>query len=367
MRRSLLLVMALMALPATAAADLAVRGRQVTVQLADGRARALRSMASQLARLGIQGYATLYKTARQIIGSPKTDGAMLFATVNSPQLDGWFNTVGKQSIGFATRCLPDKGELGACLRVGNDWFHYEAMRGTKDWISEKVTTRFADGGKDAAQVKSAVEATFMVSPEELSAVRAFTLSRHLQLIKHTASTTKQPGQVGQPIYPVWKKLGASGNFNNESCAQACTSFFDEPWLKAFGENLPAIRAYGAQKGIPELASASAQTLQVLRSLRDRTGLGRPSGYKEIVKSAAPKADAVTVFNMIQAEQRVPGRRAEYMADPLQDLRWTVPGWANGLQSKDTPRCTTLLDRAPSQAPLRQTVTERLSLSSFLRE
>lgn len=346
-----------------ARADQTVRGQQVSVRLQPNRARQLKSMATRLNRIGVPGYATLYRTSQQIVGLPKTDGAMVFATVNGSKVKAWHDSIGKNSVGLATRCMPDKGVLGACIRLGNDWYHYETVRGREGFKPETVTDKFSDRGKTADQVKSGVEATFMVNPSEMSALRAFVVARHLLLVNHTANTTGKADEVGKPINPVWKKMGASGNFNNESCAQACTSFLNNKWLGAFAENLPRIQAYGRQHGISELAGASQRTISTLKAFQQRTGLNLMVGYKEIVKNSSPKADAVTVFNMIPSAKRVPGA-VQYLSDPLNNLRWSVPGWANGLQHKTTPRCTTLLDRAPGQGPLRQSQIERVSLSSF---
>ena len=322
-------------------------------------------MASTLSRIGVPGYATLYRTSRQIVGSAKTDGAILFATVNAPKLQAWYASVGKQSVGFATRCMPDVGKLGACLRLGDDWYHYETLRGTEGFTAEQVTTRFSDRRVSADKIKSGVEATFLVSADEMNALRAFVLS-----------TPPEAGQAHRRHHPSGgpgrtahraglEEARRVGQLQQRELRPGLHLVLQRALaLAAFAENLPQIRAYGQQHRIPELARAGNQMLTALRGFRERTGLGVMTGYKEIVKASSPKADAITIFNMVPADRRTPNARPEYMADPLGELTWSVPGWANGLQSPAAPRCTTLLDRAPGQPPLRQTQTERISFASF---
>jgi hypothetical protein len=326
-------------------------------QLPNERAARLRDMVGRAVRLQssglVKGYVSsfaakpmLFKVQRRgaLVSPPdwavKTGasdyrGASLVMTVergsSGEGMRAWFNSIGKESIGLGTRSYPGmpKDVLGTMIRIGEDWFFYKAVRG--DVEPDETGKMIAYTPQSILQRdKPLTEATFLASPAEMKAVKAFILARHHKLFKR---------EDGTAILPAWKHTSAPGNFNAESCAQACTSFMDEKWLDAYRRIIPQLKQDPRFRGL-----IADNTIDVLRGFASRIGLVRFTGFKEPIRRQLHTADAITVFNT-------------GMADPLRDLSWSR---FNGLTPPVAP-----LDVQPGKT-CNGVSCQRMSLRDFQR-
>ncbi|MFH1129815.1 MAG: hypothetical protein V1754_00675 [Pseudomonadota bacterium] len=310
---------------AETSAQVTVRGRNLPIKLSQNRSQLLRSTARTLLRNKLPGYAALYR-AKALQGA-----TLVIAVDRGPQLDRWFSTIGKKSIGFAIAANPNKPKGSTYVRVGKTLYYFRSLRGETHKDGRPSVPRDIREREDIL-----TESTFPVTDAEMSALSAFYLARHHLQIKDDG---------GQPIVPTYKMIGASGRIKGtECCAQACTSAINPEWINAFEKNIPTISAYGREKGIPEMAAASPTMIKHLVEFGTRTaGLECARGRKSLVRANFLQAPLLTVFN------RAVG------SDPLNSLSWKGWKW-NGLS---VPKIW--FDRAPNEKPTASFDSERVSL------
>ncbi len=290
-RRLLVIVSALigvLALPAHAQ-QTCVRGQCVSVKVADSRRAQLKTVATQLAAAGVPGYGVLYQTTKS---KAPMQGAMLVTAVDSGQasMQGWFEAVGKRSIGFQASMGPRAGDTGSgYLRVGDEWMSYNWVRGGG-----------YGGHEDIRQHSDELtEATFLVSPEEMAAFKAFYHARNRSLIK---------GKNGQALNPAWRNPGKC-DLKHEACAGAASSSLNPAWVTAFERSLKDIKAYGQANNQPLLANAPDNAAKLIRDFLTRTGAHQQADPRALVRIHSPLADLMTVFN------------SGLGANPQESLKW----------------------------------------------
>lgn len=278
------------AAPASWAQTTCVNGRCVSVQVPDTRRAQLRSVATQLARANVPGYGVLYKTTRS---KRPTEGAMLVTAVerNSDSIRAWYDTVGQQSIGFQASMGPTAGSVGSgYVRVGKEFMTYSWVRGEG----------YSGGSEDIHNhYGQLTEATYLVTPQEMAAFRAFYHARNRKLIKDGK---------GRAIDPEWKNPGKC-NLKQEACAGAASSALNTAWVKYFGRSLSAIKAYGQANNIPELANAPDNSARLIRDFMSRTGARQQADPRALVRVHSPSADLLTVFNSNLGQR------------PIDSLKW----------------------------------------------
>lgn len=308
-------------------------GKRVSVETSKTRGALLRSTARALVRQRLPGYATLFqaKNGRQ--------GATLIATVeSSKQMKGWYDGIGRSSVGIATSVPPNVSHGSGYIRLGETLYYFKALRSDKP---DKQGNRYVPVDIRKKQ-GTLTEATFPVSQGEMTALKAFYKARSLQLIKD---------DQGKAIEPPYKMIGARGGFTNESCAHTCTSALTDGWMKVFLKNLPALRAYGLEHKVQELAAIPAsakgqhEMIEQINSFARRTA-GQKGGRKELIRANFDKAPLLTIFN------------AGIGADPLRNLSWAGGKWNGLAEPKFIP------DRPNEAKPLQTYTSERVSLKAF---
>jgi hypothetical protein len=281
-----------------------VNGRCVSVKVADARRAQLKTVATQLATAGVPGYGVLYKTTK---AQKPVEGAMLVTAVdaNKPSMQAWFDTVGKKSIGFQASMGPGAGSTGSgYLRVGDEWMSYNWVRGDT-WSGSTEDIRRHSG--------ALTEATFMVTPEEMSAFKAFYHARNRKLIK---------GRDGQTIDPQWRNPGKC-DLKTEACAGAASSSLNPAWVSAFERSLGSIKSFGQSNNVAVLANAPANSAQLIRNFLNRTGARQQADPRALVRLHAPVADMLTVFNSAL------GNNPQETVKWARDIQWYVkPSWSD---------------------------------------
>lgn len=138
----------------------------------------------------------------------------------------WMEAVGENTIGLMVDGLPESNPGSAELRVGNRYYSYRDVRSRREDRRE-VYSLFYDVGSPRHYV---TELTLTVTPEEKQAVLHFLAARQSGTL--VAKTDIRGGAVaGEVIRPEFdiEKMGLS----RESCAGACTSWFNPAWLKHY--------------------------------------------------------------------------------------------------------------------------------------
>lgn len=336
------------------AEQVSVRGGRFSVQLDAQRRAKLRDVTDSLRANNVPAYGVLYKTTRT---KQQHEGATLVASVTTPSrwgeprpdtVSGWYEAVGKRSIGFQTSAGPTStGGSSGYVRVGKQWMEYNWVRGGYG-SSEDIRQHYG----------TLTEATFLVSEPEMAAFSAFYHARHHKLIKDSK---------GQPIDPQWNNPGPS-NMKREGCAGAASSGLNPAWVKAFKRNLAAIKQYGQQNNIPELANAPANAAELMKQFINRTGCRQQTDPRVLVRTHSTSADMLTVFN------------GGVQGDPIQNLEWNrkvqwyiKPSWSPNagqrVRDKNNPNWSglgsphTILDN-PNSKPAKSYMTERIGLSAF---
>jgi hypothetical protein len=274
---------------------------------------------------------------------------MLVASVNKgPTLDRWADTVAPTTIGFQTSAAPnDTGGSSGYVRVGRKWFNWDDINsgyGSARDIKEKGSTY--------------TEATFHASPKVIASFTGFYVARLKRLIKDSK---------GKPITPYFEEYGKSSMQKNESCAGAASSALNTAWINAFKRNIPALKKYGQQNNIPELANIPDNAAKLMMAFVKKNHLKQQTDPRVMVRTQSPGAAMLTVFNAVQG-------------DPMQSLTWNrtprwyvKPSWSPhaGQRVRDKNHPTwiglgtpyTILDN-PNNVKAKSFVSERLPLSDF---
>ncbi|MBL7689229.1 MAG: hypothetical protein JNJ49_14430 [Bdellovibrionaceae bacterium] len=137
----------------------------------------------------------------------------------------WMEAVGESSIGLIVTGLPESNPGTAGLRIGNQYYKYNRIH----------DARYSGEGSElfysvAQPRREFTELTISVTPEEMKAVEEFITAR--QKFEIVAKRDIRGGaSKGEPIQPDFdiEKMGLV----NESCAGACTSWFNPQWLSHY--------------------------------------------------------------------------------------------------------------------------------------
>jgi hypothetical protein len=308
----------------------------------------LKQTARTLQQAGLPGYAVKYTRTGRSVRPEDRKGAMLVTAIDRSNVNTWNDKVGKHSVGFCTSAGANStGSSSGYVRIGSEWMSYSWVRGggTSSWNKEPITQHSA----------KLTEATFLVNGPELAAFKAFYYARNANLIKRSD---------GRPIKPGWVDPGKS-NLKTEGCAGAASSGLSKSWVGYFKRNLAAIKAYGQQNNIPELANAPANAPQLLKSFIDRVGAKQQTDPRVLVRHHAPTSDMVTVFNQ------------GFTTNPKQELKWNrkvqwYTSYNSGRRYRDrnNPNWTgmgynhTMFDLAAGEKAKKSWKSSRMGLSDF---
>lgn len=138
----------------------------------------------------------------------------------------WMDAVGESTIGLMVDGLPEANPGSAELRVGNRYYSYQDVRSLRDDRRE-VYSLFYELRSPRQYV---TELTLTVTPEEKQAVLHFLAARQKGTLvaKTDIRSGVKAGEVIRPGFDI-EKMGLS----RESCAGACTSWFNPAWLKHY--------------------------------------------------------------------------------------------------------------------------------------
>lgn len=149
-------------------------------------------------------------------------GEFVVSGVPWRQAGEWMDAVGENTIGLIVTGLPESNPGTAGLRIGNHYYPYYTVNGPP-----------ADHETFYSPVRSRrefTELTISVMPEEMKAVEAFIAARQKKEIvaKENIRGGAAKGETINPDFDI-EKMGLV----NESCAGACTSWFNPQWLKHY--------------------------------------------------------------------------------------------------------------------------------------
>jgi hypothetical protein len=274
--------------------------------------------------LGRYAYMAYWKDANT--DSPWTrKGNTLVVGTTAETTDKWMDTIGDHSIGLMLNGLPEDGPGTAILRVGNTIYYYGAIQGRGTRTDRKVLD--ARPYLQALHRSGRVEATFILKPRELQAVREFVEARGRGEV--IAQTPLRGYRVGEPLKPRFKHTGTSLHF--ESCAGACTSPFDYRWHD------------------------HSELGDILRSITDQNGLDPTHVAKRLIWSnfRNPYTSAITLHRIdLSKKNLVDNFQANLSWGPLRGLAsWSGipdPKPARAGHNPETRVPLTALDKKNSQ-------------------
>lgn len=305
----------------------------------------LKQTARTLHQAGIPGYAVTYTRTSNKVRQEDRNGEMLIAAVDRGSVNNWYNKIGKHSIGFQTSAgCNAQGASSGYVRVGDEFMSYNWVRGSS-WGNEPITSKES----------TLTEVTYLVTPQEMKAFKAFYHARNLSLIKDGG---------GQAINPGWVNPGRS-NLKTEGCAGAASSALNPAWVKYFRRNLQAIKAHGRANNIQVLADAPDNAAQLIQSFIDRVGARQQTDPRTLVRHHATTGDLLTLFNQ------------DLGSDPKQTLEWNrkvhwYTSYRTGRRYRDRnyPNWNsmgynhTIFDLAPGERAKSTWNARRMSLTDF---
>lgn len=177
--------------------------------------------------LADQAYVTEWKALTPEGQGPyRASGDMLVVPVKSENVDEWFNTIGRNSMGFMVEKLPENIGHTAHLRVGNRIFTYAELQFTRETDSNtlpvpKLLKQMQDRGF------SYTELTIPMTKAEQDALIEFLEERRAGNIIAQFDVKNGPIK-GETIRPDFDQKKCS--LAKESCAAAATSPFNPIWL-----------------------------------------------------------------------------------------------------------------------------------------
>ena len=138
----------------------------------------------------------------------------------------WMDAVGKNTIGLMVKGLPESNPGTAGLRIGERLYRYSDIH--QPTIGRKEV--YEPFYSMAHPRRELTELTISVTPEEMKAVEAFVAARQKDEIvaKENIRGGAAKGETINPDFDI-EKMGLV----NESCAGACTSWFNPQWLKHY--------------------------------------------------------------------------------------------------------------------------------------
>lgn len=179
-----------------------------------------------LMRMGLEdtSYVTrwaLTPAGRQsALGRFPAKGEFIVTGLPTVKFNTWMNQVGKDTVGLVLDDHPSNSPGTASLRIGKHYFSFRDIRDLNDG-------RFQPSRFESSAL---TELTLPITVAEQKAILDFikTRQRHEVIAKHSRGAgVKQ----GEPIAPEFD----SNKFTlaEESCAAACTSWFDRRWLEHY--------------------------------------------------------------------------------------------------------------------------------------
>lgn len=154
------------------------------------------------------------------LGRFPAKGEFVVTGVPSVKLNAWMNQVGKDTVGLVLNDHPANNPGTASLRVGKYYFSFQFIR-------EFHLGRFTPMGFQSAAL---MELTLPITAAEQKAILDFirTRQRHELIAKHSRGAGVKEGE---PIAPEFDS--SKFTLAQESCAAACTSWFDRRWLEHY--------------------------------------------------------------------------------------------------------------------------------------
>lgn len=146
-------------------------------------------------------------------------GEFVVTGIPSNKLDAWMNRVGKDTVGLVINGHPADGPSTASLRVGKYYFEFHDIR-----------ARVEETQLDSFRNDSLMEITIPIPASEQKAILNFIKARQRDQIiaKHSRGAGVKKGEPIRPDFDSRKFTLAE-----ESCAGACTSWFDRRWLEHY--------------------------------------------------------------------------------------------------------------------------------------
>lgn len=253
----------------------------------------IRTHRSQLARdlirknLAEDAYVVRWRALTEKAQGPWAEsGELMVVGVREKNFEKWMDTIGERTVGLVALGLPESSPGTAALRVGRRFFSFMDIQnrfGRLQWQRASVNKAEYEAGW--------TETTFAVSRVEMDAILDFLLARSkgIPAVKDLPRSFRK----GEPIRPEFD--AEKFTLKLESCAAACTSWFDPKWM----------------------AHYQAPGREILERLADRLNLKPTYIAKQNIWSNArnPETLSLTVIGIDQSE-RVP------MDRPLREVnKW----------------------------------------------
>lgn len=179
-----------------------------------------------LVRMGLEktSYVTrwaLTPAGRQTaLGRFPAKGEFVVTGIPSTKYNAWMNQVGKDTVGLVLNGHPSNGPGTASLRVGKNYFSFSDLQDINEGRFQP--SRF--------ESDSLTELTLPITVAEQKAILDFIKARQRREI--VAKHSRGAGvKEGEPIAPDFDS--SKFTLAEESCAGACTSWFDRRWLEHY--------------------------------------------------------------------------------------------------------------------------------------
>ena len=183
--------------------------------------------------LGQQGYVVRWTSLQASARGPFPErGEFLVSGVTKDQAQAWMDTIGKNSVGLVVSGLPERNPGTASLRVGNRYFTFSDIQSQSISDSGEFTNTIRNSAWGMSEI------TLPVSRGEQLLILDFIRARQEGRILARRNIRGGP-QMGQPIRPAFDSHAFT--LREESCAAACTSWFDPKWLAHY-EGAEPLRA-----------------------------------------------------------------------------------------------------------------------------
>lgn len=179
-----------------------------------------------LVRMGLEGTAYVTRWAltpagrQSALGRFPSKGEFIVTGIPSVKFNTWMNQVGKDTVGLVLDDHPGNSPGTASLRIGKHYFYFRE-------IQDLSKGRFQP---DRFESSALTELTLPITAAEQKAILDFIKSRqrHEVIAKHSRGAGVKEGE---PIAPEFDS--SKFTLAEESCAAACTSWFDRRWLEHY--------------------------------------------------------------------------------------------------------------------------------------
>jgi len=154
------------------------------------------------------------------LGRFPAKGEFVVTGLPAVKFNTWMNQVGKNTVGLVLNGHPSDGPGTASLRIGKNYFSFRDVQDANDG-------RFQP---DRFESDSLTELTLPITVAEQKAILDFIKARqHREIVaKHSRGAGVK---AGEPIAPDFDS--SKFTLAEESCAGACTSWFDRRWLEHY--------------------------------------------------------------------------------------------------------------------------------------